>query len=71
MSTKQNIKLGFRTISTWPLNSKTMDNKIRPSKVYIVMNLNNARNEEEYTIENEAENNPQWGEESIVAQNFH
>jgi hypothetical protein len=48
-----------------------MDNKIRPSKVYIVMNLNNARNEEEYTIENEAENNPQWGEESIVAQNFH
>ncbi len=33
MSTKQNIKFGFRTISIWPLNPKAMDNKIRPSKV--------------------------------------
>jgi hypothetical protein len=35
-----------------------MDNKIRPSNIYTAVNLNNAGNEHEYTIENEAENNP-------------
>jgi len=44
-----------------------MDNTTRTSKVYIVVNLNNARSEEEYTTKNEVENNPQWGEEYNVA----
>jgi len=48
-----------------------MDNKIRPLEVYSIINLNNARNEEEYTIENEAENNPQWGEEFIAIELLH
>jgi hypothetical protein len=48
-----------------------MDNKIRPLEVYSTINLNNARNEEEYTIENEAENNPQWGEEFVVIELLH
>ncbi len=48
-----------------------MDNRTRTSKVYIVINLNNAGNEEEYTTNNEVENNPQWVEESNVAEFFH
>jgi hypothetical protein len=48
-----------------------MDNKIRPLEVYIVVNLNNVVSEEEYTTKNEAENNPQWGGESIVVKLLH
>jgi hypothetical protein len=48
-----------------------MDKKIRPLKVYTIVHLNNVKNEEEYTIENEAKNNPQWGKESIVAKFLH
>ncbi len=47
-----------------------MDNKTRPSNVYTAINLNNAKNEKEYTIENEIENNPQWGERNLLQQNF-
>ncbi len=43
-----------------------MDNKTRPLEVYIIVNLNNEGSEEEYTIENEVENNPQWGKEFDV-----
>jgi acetylglutamate synthase len=46
-----------------------MDNKTRPSKVYIAMNLNNARNEEEYTIENEAKIILN-GERNLLLHNF-
>jgi hypothetical protein len=45
-----------------------MDNKTRPSEVYIELNLNNARSEKEYTTKNEAKNNPQWGEESVTTE---
>jgi hypothetical protein len=48
-----------------------MGNKTKPSKVYITTNVNNVRNEKDYTIEQEVENNPQWGEESIVADLFY
>jgi hypothetical protein len=48
-----------------------MDNKTRPSEVYTAINLNNARSEEEYTIKNEAKNNPQWGEEFTVVKLLH
>jgi hypothetical protein len=40
------------------LNPKAMDNKTRQLEVYIVVNLNNVGNEEEYTTKNEIENNP-------------
>jgi len=49
------------------LNPKAIDNKTRPSEVYIAINFNNVGSEKEYTIENEVENNPQWGKESINA----
>ncbi len=48
-----------------------MDNKTRPSKVYTEVNLNNAMSKEEYTIENEAKNNPQRREEFVVVIFFH
>jgi hypothetical protein len=42
---KKNIKYGFRTTCTRPLKPKAMDNMFsRPSKVYIIANVNNARN---------------------------
>jgi hypothetical protein len=69
--TKQNIKSGFRTIDIWSLNPKAMDNKIRPSKIYIVANMNNVRNEKNYTTKEEAENNPQWGENFVVTKFLH
>jgi hypothetical protein len=50
-------KKKIRSIKVWPLNPKAMDNKTRPSNVYIAVNLNKVRNEEEYTKENEVENN--------------
>jgi hypothetical protein len=50
----------------WPLNPKVMDNKTRPLEVYTIVNLNNVGSEKEYTIENEVENNPQWGKEFDV-----
>ncbi len=48
------------------MNPKVIDNKTRPLEVYIVVNLNNVGSEKEYTIENEVENNPQWGKEFDV-----
>jgi hypothetical protein len=43
-----------------------MDNKIRPIKVYTTTNMNNVRNEEDYTIKEEVENNPRWGKNLLV-----
>jgi hypothetical protein len=63
----KNIKYGFKTTWIWPLNPKAMDNKIRPLKVYIVVNLKNARSEKNYTTNEEVENNPQWGKEFATA----
>jgi hypothetical protein len=34
-----------------------MDNKTKPLEFYIATNVNNEGNEEDYTIEEEAENN--------------
>ncbi len=48
-----------------------MDNRTNPLKVYIATNVSNVGNEEDYTIEEEVENNLQWGEESIAAKLFH
>jgi len=49
-----------------------MDSKIRPSKVYtIAININNAKSEEDYTIEEEIENNQNWGEDSAIIELFH
>jgi hypothetical protein len=55
------ISSGLKTC-IWPLNLKAINNKIRPSEVYIATNLNDGWNEEDHTIEDEAKNNPQWGE---------
>jgi hypothetical protein len=35
------------------------------------VNLNNARNEKDYTIKEEVEINPQWEKESIVVKLFY
>jgi len=49
-----------------------MDSKTRPSKVYIItININNAKSEEDYTIEEEIENNQHWGEDSTTIELFH
>jgi hypothetical protein len=49
-----------------------MDSKIRPSKVYtIIVNIDNVRSEEDYTIDEETENNQQWGEDFVVVELFH
>jgi hypothetical protein len=53
----------------WPLNPKAMENKTRPSKVYIATNVSNVRNEKNYTTEKEIENNLQW-EKNLLLQNF-
>jgi hypothetical protein len=54
------MKFGFKTIGIWPINPKAMDSKTKPSKVYTTsININNARIEEDYTIEEETENNQQ------------
>jgi len=46
-----------------------MDNKTRPSKVYIVANVSNVGNEEDYKTKKEVENNLQWGK-IMLLQNF-
>jgi hypothetical protein len=43
-----------------------MDNKIEPSKVYTIANINNARSEKNYTKKEEVENNSQWGKEFTI-----
>jgi hypothetical protein len=48
-----------------------MDSKTTPSKVYIPTNLNNARNEENYIIKEEIENNLQWGKEFAIVELLH
>jgi hypothetical protein len=68
---KNKIRFGFRTTCIWPLNPKAIDNKIRPSKVYIATNLNNGRNEKDYIIEDEVKNNPQWGEGFVIIKLMH
>jgi hypothetical protein len=32
---KQNIKVGFKTIRIWPLNPRAMNDQSRPSELYI------------------------------------
>jgi hypothetical protein len=44
-----------------------MDSKTRPLEIYITTNMNNVRSEKYYTIEEEVENNQQWGEKTIIA----
>jgi len=44
-----------------------MDNKTKPSEVYIVINFNNVGSEKEYIVDNEVENDPQWGKEFVNA----
>ncbi len=48
-----------------------MHNKTKPLKVYTIANMNNARNENNYTTKEEVENNSQWGEESTITEVFH
>jgi hypothetical protein len=48
-----------------------MDNKTKSLKVYIVTNVSNVGSEDDYTIEEEAKNNLQWGDEYAIAKNFH
>jgi hypothetical protein len=56
--TQKNIKFGFKTTGIWPINPKAMDNKTRPSKVYIiVININNSKSEKNYTTKEETDNN--------------
>jgi hypothetical protein len=52
-----------------PLNPKAMDNKTRPSKVYIATNVSNVGNDQDYTPKKEVENNLQWGK-NLLLQNF-
>jgi hypothetical protein len=41
-----------------------MDSKTRPLEVYITTtNIKNVWNEQDYTIEEEIENNQQWGQD--------
>jgi hypothetical protein len=48
-----------------------MDNKIKPLEVYTVINLNNVRSEKYYIVEEEVENNLQWGEEYVALELLH
>jgi hypothetical protein len=49
-----------------------MDSKTRPSKVYTTsININNAKSEEDYTIEEETKNNQQRGENFVAAKLLH
>jgi hypothetical protein len=48
-----------------------MNNKTRPSKVYTITNMSNVRNEKNYTIKEEAKNNPQCEENFVAAKYFH
>ncbi len=49
-----------------------MDSKTKPSKVYTTsININNARSEKDYTIEEETKNNQQWEEDFAVREFLH
>jgi len=50
----------------WPSNPKLMDNKTRPSKIYIVANVSNVGNEKDYKTKKEVENNLQWGKTMLL-----
>jgi hypothetical protein len=53
-------------------NPKAMDSNTRPLKVYIAAtNINNVRSEENYIIEEEIENNQQWGEDFAITKLLH
>jgi hypothetical protein len=47
-----------------------MDNKIQPSHIYIVMNINNQGNECDYTIDERVDQNQDWGRK-LLLQNFY
>ncbi len=44
---KQNIKIGFKTTGIWPLNPRGMDNRSKPSKLYIVESNMDISNDED------------------------
>jgi hypothetical protein len=69
--TKQNIKSWFRSPAICPLNPKAMYNKTRPLEIYTIVNMSNVGNEKNYILKEEAENDPQWVEESIIVELFH
>jgi len=55
---QKNINFGFIITSIWPINPKAMDKNTTPLEVYIVViNINNARSEEDYITKEEAKNN--------------
>ncbi len=70
--TKKNIKAMFKATCIKPFNPKAMNNKIQPSKIYIITNINNHESDqEEYTLDEEVitikVNN---GGRSLLLQNF-
>jgi hypothetical protein len=44
--TPQNIKSGFNVIKIWPLNPRTMDNRITLSTIYTILVATTLGNEE-------------------------
>jgi hypothetical protein len=47
ISNKKIIKARFKATSIWPFNPKAMDNKIRPSKIYNAISINNHGSDQE------------------------
>jgi len=44
---KQNIKIGFKTIRIWPLNPRAMDNRNKPNELYTTKSKLDISNDED------------------------
>jgi hypothetical protein len=66
---KKKIKFGFKATCIWLFNPKAMDNKIQPSKIYILININNQGNEYDYTIDERIDHNQDWAR-NLLPHNF-
>ncbi len=63
------MKSRLRATCIWPFNSKTMDNKIQPSQIYIVANVNDQESED-YITNDEGNHNQDQEEKPKVVKSF-
>ncbi len=63
------MKSRFRATSIWPFNLKAMDNKIQPSQIYIVANVNDQGNED-YITNDEGNHNQDQEKKPEVVKSF-
>ncbi len=67
---KIKIKSRFKATCIWPFNPKAMDNMTQLSQTYIAKPINDQGSEDN-TMDDEVDQNQDWGEKCAIIKNLH